>query len=115
MKRYTSREQILKDIDSAHRKIAKANVAAQEHLDNEEFLRGATESVAEMRQHREAADFQFRKIERLKTKRLVALGAKLAEFDTRALFSPGNEPASGPHTPSPLPPEPCDALNDVPP
>jgi len=81
MKIYKTRDQILKDIDSANRKIAKAKVVAQEHLDAESFLIGTTDLTG-LRQHREAADKQFRKIKRLKNVRLKKLGDKLAEMDT---------------------------------
>jgi len=84
MKHYTSREAILKDIDAAHRKIVKAKKVAQEHLDAEELL-GGTGEIKELREHREAADKQFRKIKRLETVRLKQLGEKLAEFDTMSL------------------------------
>jgi hypothetical protein len=87
MKRYTSREQIIKDIDGACEKVKKALKVAQEHLDQEELLTGATEKVEELRRHREAADFQFRKIKRLKEVRLIKLKERLAEFDTGALIS----------------------------
>lgn len=81
MKRYTTREAIIKDIDTAHRKIAKAKVVMQEHFDMEELLRGCGAN-AEQRAATEAADKQMRKIKRLETVRLPYLGAKLAEFDT---------------------------------
>jgi hypothetical protein len=81
MKRYTHRDEILKDIDSAHRKLAKAKTVAQEHLDAEAFLVGTTDLTG-LRFHREAADKQFRKIKRLENVRLKKLGEKLAEMDT---------------------------------
>jgi len=81
MKRYTSRESILKDIDAAHRKTAKAKKVAQEHLDSDELLSG-TDNASELRECRDAADKQFRKIKRLETVRLPKLDEKLAEFDT---------------------------------
>lgn len=84
MKAYTSAAQIEKDIDSAYRKIAKAKLVAQEHLDMEELLKG-TSNVSELREHRDAADKQFRKIKRLETVRLVKLKVKLAEFNTLSL------------------------------
>lgn len=55
MKKYTSRDQILKDIDAALAKVQKAKVVAQEHLDQEALLLGMT-SLTELRAHREAAD-----------------------------------------------------------
>lgn len=85
MKRYTSREQILKDINSAHAKIAKAKQIAQSHLDEEELFAG-TDNASELRKCRDAADKQFRKIKRLETVRLPKLGEKLAEFDTIPLI-----------------------------
>lgn len=85
MKRYTSREQILKDIDSAHKKIAKARRVAQSYLDEEELFSG-TDNASELRKCRDAADKQFRKIKRLETVRLPKLGEKLAEMDTIPLI-----------------------------
>lgn len=81
MKTYTSAAQIEKDIDSALKKIAKAKAIAQEHLDAEALLIGASD-LTEIREHREAADKQFRKIKRLETVRLPKLKAKLQEFNT---------------------------------
>jgi len=85
MKRYTSREQIVKDIDSALRKVGNAKAVAQEHLEQEEFLKGVHHLLSELRAHRDKADFQFRKIKRLETVRLPYLKAKLSEFDTQPL------------------------------
>lgn len=105
MKTYTSRESILKDIDAAHRKIAKAKTVAQGHLDAEELLPG-TDNAAELRECRDAADKQFRKIKRLETVRLPKLGEKLAEFDTIPLIpshtlpETASAPSSAPPTPS---------------
>jgi len=105
VKRYTKREQIIKDIDTAHRKIAKAKVVMQEHFDMEELLRGCGAN-AEQRAATEAADKQMRKIKRLETVRLPQLGAKLAEFDTIPIIPsdtlPGtsSEPFSTPPSPS---------------
>ncbi len=93
MKNYKTREPIIKDIDAAHRKITKAKRIAQEHLDAEELLTGTGE-VQELREHREAADKQFRKIKRLETVRLKQLGDKLAEFDTIQLTLSSDEPES---------------------
>ncbi len=112
MKRYTSREQIIRDIDSALKKVRLAKVKAQECLDQEELLNGSVENLSELREHREKADFQFRKIRRLENVRLPALKEKLAEFDTLAL--PGTLPDTGCSPASPQPPlEPvassCDA------
>lgn len=84
MKRYTNREGIIKDIDAAHRKIAKAKLVAQGFLDEEELLTG-TMNLVELRSARESADKQFRKIKRLETVRLPKLGAKLVEMDTLPL------------------------------
>ena len=84
MKSYTHRDQILKDIASAHKKIEKAKVLCQDHLDSEKLLEG-TDSVVEMRTHREAADKLLRKIKRLQEVRLKKLGEKLAEMDTAPL------------------------------
>lgn len=84
MKRYKNREQILKDIDRAHAKIAAAKKVAQGFLDEEELLTG-TGNVVELRAAREAADKQFLKIKRLQTVRLPKLGEKLAEMDTLPL------------------------------
>lgn len=92
MKTYTSAAQIEKDIDSALRKVAKAKLVAQEHLDMEELLKGTT-NVVELREHRDAADKQFRKIKRLETVRLAKLKAKLAEFNTGALPFAGQDTA----------------------
>ncbi len=112
MKRYENREAIIRDIDSALKKISKAKKAAQENLDQEELLTEIPEQLSVLRQHRESADFQFRKIRRLENVRLPALKAKLAEFDTLAL--PGTLPDTGCSPASPQPPlEPvassCDA------
>ena len=84
MKRYTTREQILKDIDRAHAKVKKLEAQAQEQLDAESLLAG-TDAVAEKRKHGEAADKLLRKIKYQKERRLPKLGAKLAEMDTRVL------------------------------
>lgn len=84
MKRYTTRDQIIKDIDSEHRKIAEAKIVEQEHLDEEELLTG-TNDLTGLREARDKADKQFRKIKRLETMRLPKLGEKLAEFDMMAL------------------------------
>lgn len=81
MKKYSSAAQIEKDIDSAHKKIAKAKAIAQEHLGAEALLLGASD-LTEIREHREAADKQFRKIKRLEAIRLPKLKAKLQEFNT---------------------------------
>lgn len=91
MKKYTSREQIVKDIDVARKKITKAKLVAQEHLDQEELLTGGS-NLIELRKHREAADFQFRKIKRLEDRRLPQLGRKLAEWDTLELSTTGITP-----------------------
>lgn len=113
VKKYTSREQIIKDIDSAHKKITKAKKVAQEHLDQEEFLTGGSE-LQELRKHREAADFQFRKIKRLENRRLPMLGRKLAEWDTIPLVaSPDTEPAKLPPPCEPPQPQPFSASDDV--
>lgn len=84
MKRYKNREQILKDIDRAHAKIAASKKVAQGFLDEEELLTG-TGNLVELRAARESADKQFRKIKRLETVRLPKLGEKLAEMDTLPL------------------------------
>ncbi len=84
MKKYTHRDQILKDIARAHAKIKKAKEVAQGFLDEEELLTG-TGNVVELRAAREAADKQFRKIKRLEMVRLPKLGEKLAEMDTMPL------------------------------
>lgn len=84
MKNYTSATQVIKDIDSALKKIEKAKKVAQEHLDQEEFLTGGNE-LSELRKHREAADFQFRKIKRLESVRIPKLRQKLAEMETEPL------------------------------
>jgi len=99
MKKYTHRDQIIKDIDSALRKIEKAKKVAQGYLDEEELLLG-TDNVSEYRQARENADKQFRKIKRLETLRLPKLKEKLAEMDTIEL--PGTQPVAA--SPVPLPP-----------
>jgi len=93
MKNYKSREQIIKDIDAAHRKIAKAKTVAQEHLDAEELLCG-TDNAAELRECRNAADKQFRKIKRLEMVRLPKLGEKLAEWDTIQLIPQDTVPVT---------------------
>ncbi len=104
MKRYTSREKIIKDIDGALKRVASAKRLAQEYLDDEELLTG-TSAVDKLRKAREAADFQFRKIKRLENVRLPALKAKLAEFDTSSLpgisLDNGCSPASPQHQPEP--------------
>lgn len=84
MKTYTTREAIIKDIDSAYRKMGNAQAIAQEHLDQEELLKGSSE-VIQLRHEREAADKQFRKIKRLQTDRLPKLKECLAMFDTLPL------------------------------
>lgn len=84
MKIYKNRDQIIKDIDAAHRKIAAAKKIAQEFLDEEELLTG-TANLTDLNKARDAADKQFRKIKRLQTVRLPKLGEKLAEMDTMEL------------------------------
>lgn len=84
MKNYKTRDQILKDIDTAHRKIKKAKAAAQGFLDEEELLTG-TGNVVDLRAAREAADKEFRKIKYQQDKRLKLLGERLAEMDTMPL------------------------------
>jgi hypothetical protein len=84
MKKYTNCNQIIADIDRAHAKIAKAKLVAQEHIDAESFLTGTTD-LSGLSLHREAADKQFRKIERLQNVRLKKLGEKLAEMNTMSL------------------------------
>jgi len=81
MRKYKTREQIIRDIDNALAKVIKAKVVAQEHLDQEELLTGGN-NLVELRKQREAADKQFRKIKRLETVRLPKLKEKLAEWDT---------------------------------
>lgn len=113
MKKYTSREQIIKDIDKALAKVTKAKAVAQEHLDQESFLIGTT-NLSELRAHREAADFQLRKIKRLENVRLKMLKEKLSEFDTAPLaLPPDTLPAktSSPALPPPMPP--CASSDDV--
>jgi hypothetical protein len=112
MKRYTSVAQVDKDIDSAHRKIAKAKLVAQEHLDAESLLEGTTD-VTELRQHREAADKQFRKIKRLENVRLRKLGEERSRIYTPVFSVPGISPEPNqPPVPQP-PPEPVGASGDV--
>jgi len=67
-RRYTDRNQIIKDIDSTHRKIARltAIVAKQGDKDEEEMA--------------------IAKIKRLRETRLVRLGKTLAMFDTMPLI-----------------------------
>lgn len=105
MKKYTSSAQIEKDINSAYKKIAKAKVVAQEHIDAESLLIGTT-ALDELREHREAADKMFRKIKRLETVRLPKLKEKLQEFNTLALpgvLPPNNEPGLSPESAPPTP------------
>lgn len=105
MKTYTSAAQIEKDIDSALRKVAKAKIIAQEHLDMEDLLKGTT-NVSELREHRDAADKQFRKIKRLETVRLAKLKEKLQEFNTLSLpltSLPDTSPDSSSHPVSEVP------------
>lgn len=115
MKRYTSRDQILNDIDKALAKVAKAKLAAQEHLDNEEFLKGIDEKLSELREYREQADYQFRKIKRLETVRLPYLKTKLSEFDTATFPSLDTASEKNPLPPQPLPIETGASSDDVPP
>lgn len=75
-----SRDQILRKIDLAHKRIAKLKTLAQEALDSEQLFLGS--DLNESRKHREEADKHFRAIERLEKRRLPKLGAALAEFDT---------------------------------
>lgn len=112
MKLYTSREQIIKDIDGALKKVARAKTTAQEHLDAEELLTGSS-NVTELRKERELADKQFRKVKRLETVRLPKLKSKLAEWDTvplnglDTLPEPNQEPAQS------LQPQPAFSPDDV--
>lgn len=113
MKKYTTPEQVTKDIDSALKKIEKAKRVAQEHLDQEQFSTGGNE-LSELRKHREAADFQFRKIKRLETVRLPKLKAKLAEMRTTPLaLPPDTLPVKPPQPASPDPIPPDVASSDV--
>jgi hypothetical protein len=75
-----SREQIIRKIDLAHKRIAKLKTLAQDALDSEQLFLGS--DVNETRKFREEADKHFRAIERLEKRRLVKLGRALAEFDT---------------------------------
>lgn len=93
MKKYTSTEQIERDIDKAYAKIAKAKEVAQGYLDEEQLLIGGTD-VSELRDVREKADFQFRKIKRLEDVRLPKLKSALAEFNTLTLPLPDTAPDS---------------------
>ena len=90
MKRYTTRLQIIADIDKAIKKIKRTEEVVQEHLDQEEFLTGIDAQLSQLRHHRELADKGLRKIKRLQNVRLIHLKAKLSEFDTALL--PGVSP-----------------------
>lgn len=104
MKTYKTREQIIRDIDSAYRKIGNAKAIAQEHLDNEQLLVGSPSQLSELRKEREKADKQFRKIKRLETVRLPKLKTRLAEWDTPLLN--GADDIALAKTPAPVPPTP---------
>jgi len=86
-KHYTSREQILKDIDKAHRKIkrleakAELELAAERHCRSQESNRYVG--------HRDEANRLLGMISRLRNTRLRKLGATLAGFDTKPLQAPG--------------------------
>jgi len=112
MKRYTSVAQVDKDIDKAHMKIAKSKAIAQEHLDAESLLEGSTD-VTELRQHREAADKQFRKIKRLESVRLKRLGEERSRLCTPVFAVPGIAPETLPQSAPPLQPSPSGASSDV--
>lgn len=80
---YRSREQILKDIDAAHRKIKRLEIRAQTEINAEkECLRQENNQYVG---HRHEADRLLGKISRLRNTRLKKLGATLAEFDTTPL------------------------------
>jgi len=113
MKCYTNRDQIIKDIDKALAKVSKAKLVAQEHLDQEALLLGS-DNLSDLRAHRKAADFQFRKIKRLQDVRLKELKAKLSEFDTATLALPPDtslEPSPSPL--AQLQTEPCASSDGV--
>lgn len=112
MRKYKNRDQIIRDIDKARAKVQCAKKIAQEHLDAEELLTGIASRLSELKQHRENADAQFRKIKYLETRRLPALGNALAEWDTKLL--PGIAPAPTSAPVPPIEPQPAAASGDGP-
>lgn len=88
MKKYTHRDQILKDIDRSHTKIKKLEALAQAELDAESLYEGTADLVRKNKHHDEA-DKWLARVKYQKERRLKALGEKLAEFDTMPL--PGTE------------------------
>lgn len=112
MKRYTTREQIVKDIDRALAKVQKSLEQAREHLDAEELLTGG-DNVTALREEREKADKLFRRIKRLQERRLPALKSKLAEFDTISLLPDDKSPETNLESSPPNQPLPSAEQCDV--
>lgn len=79
-KKWNSEAEILKAIDSAHRKLERMRKAAQLQLDCEELYRGC--DATESRNAKEMADQLLGKIKRLQETRLPKLGQLLSEFRT---------------------------------
>lgn len=84
-KKYLTRDQILKDIAKAHKKIVKLKAEAAQLDAAAEFQKlagnqGAYEAAAN------DAESLWKKAERCENTRLKKLGATLAAFDTKPMF-----------------------------
>jgi len=78
-KKYLTEADVLKDIDKAHHKIHRLEKAIQCHLDLEEL---EEEDLMEARKHSDEADRLLGQVSRLRSTRLVRLGATLADMRT---------------------------------
>lgn len=88
-KKYTKREQVMKDIESALRKLGKlqAESYAQDNAADLLFSVGD----ADAQKHRDLATGLRKKADRLKNTRLQKLKRALAAIDTKPLGLPGAE------------------------
>ena len=87
-KKYTTREQIIKDIDASIRKRDKLMSKAQAADEAAEFFR-VSENDSEYRKFKEESDSMLAKAGRITNTRLKRLGRTLAMFDTEPLSACG--------------------------
>jgi hypothetical protein len=78
--KFKTEADVLKQIDAAHRKIKRLEMAAQTHLDLADLARGA--DLKESCEHDDEATLLLGKIDRLKNTRLKRLGSTLAALRT---------------------------------
>lgn len=83
-KRYQTREQILRDINAAHRKIKRLEKKAESELALEKTFKDSG-TFGPGTKHRDLANKFLGQIKRLKETRLVRLGKTLAMFDTEPM------------------------------